>query len=719
MRYLFTLFAVLLFTVPALAGPPLTHQDLWHLKRLGNPVLSPDGRWAVVSVTEPSYEEDRQVSDLWLVATDSRTPPRRLTSTPQSEESPAWSPDGGRLAFSTRRGKDKSAQIYVLPISGPGEAQRLTDQPTGAFRPVWSPDGRTVAFETWVHPGTADEEANRAAQKAFEERKDQASAYEGFPVRQWDRWRDERQRHLLIQDAEGKAPARNLLVGTDLVRQPGFAGRATVSGQALYATWTPDGSELLFLCTTHLHRSVMQEVRYDLYRVPVRGGEPRRLGHGLSSLGSPCFSPDGRYLYASATPASSFAYSQTGLVRWDWRGRQEPGEPLWLTEGFDRCLDDYAILADGTPILAAMDHGRIRLFQVARPGRVTPLDAGSRGVYSGLAASRRGPARLVANWEDSATAIETVLVDPGTGRHRDLTSFNAARSAQLERRRFEEFWFTSSQGRRIHSWMALPPAFDPERRYPLILLIHGGPHVSSLDRDHLRWSPHLLAAPGYVVLMVDYSGSLGYGEEFARGVHLDPLKSAGQELLEAADEAIRLHPFIDPSRQAAAGASYGGHLVNWLQATTQDRFACLIGHAGLVSLEGQWATSDMVFHRELNQGGPPWEKSPVWTEQSPHTYAGSFSTPILLTIGEKDFRVPLSETLAAWTYLQRNEVPGRLVVFHRANHWITNGHDAVRFWKEVHGWLERHLGAGPATVEKPEVFEGPVVGQPGGASPSP
>ena len=225
----------------------------------------------------------------------------------------------------------------------------------------------------------------------------------------------------------------------------------------------------------------------------------------------------------------------------------------------------------------------------------------------------------------------------------------------------------------------------------MVTLIHGGPHSSSLDADHVRWSPHLLASAGYVVVMTDYTGSVGYGVEFSRAIQGDPLKTPGDEIVAALDEAIRLYPFIDADRQAAAGASYGGHLVNWLLGTT-TRFRTLVNHAGLVDLEGQWSSSDVIFHREINALGPPWGDSPIWDEQSPSSYAENFSTPILLTIGEKDFRVPVNQTIAAWSYVQRKQVPGRLLVFHSADHWIMKGAEARYYWEEVHAWLAEYLG---------------------------
>ena len=340
--------------------------------------------------------------------------------------------------------------------------------------------------------------------------------------------------------------------------------------------------------------------------------------------------------------------------------------------------------------LTATEHGRRRVFTTRFNVDAPPqlLDSESRGVCAGLAVGNDGT--LVTRWEDSTHPAEIVRIDPGTGKTTPLTSFNTERAAQLDRHPFREFWFESEKGRRIHCWLVLPANFDETKKYPLLTWMHGGPHSSCMDADHVRWSPHLAAAPGYVVVMPDYTGSVGYGETFAQNIQGDPLKTPGDELVEAAKAAAEKFSFIDTSRQAALGASYGGHLANWMLATT-DHFRCLVGHAGLVSLEGQWATSDVIYHREINNGGPPWGDSKIWREQSPSTYAGSFKTPILLTVGEADYRVPLNQTIAAWSYVQRQQVPGRLIVFHKANHWIMRGADARYFWREVHAWLARHL----------------------------
>jgi dipeptidyl aminopeptidase/acylaminoacyl peptidase len=664
---------------------PVTHEEVWLMKRLEAPVVSPDGRHAVVSVTEPSYEEDGTVSDLWLIAVDGSEPPRRLTATPSPESGVDWHPDGSMIAFSAKRSEDEDAQaqIHVLPMTGPGEAMQITDLSTGAANPKWSPDGSLIAFESRVWPGLKGDEAN--AERMTEEEEDgiNVSRYEIFPIRDWDRWRDDKHTRLFVQAPEIGAEPSDLLHGTELVSGSGYEG-------ALQAAWTPDGEGLIVTATENLDEAAHAIVRHHLYRVPVDGGEPQRItaGDDFHCSGAR-FSPDGEFIYCSYQPINEFVYNHNQIARGAWNGAGIDGELEVLTAGFDRSVGEFDVAADGETIyFNAADQGRVRLFAMdSDGGEITLLDADSRGVYGGIQAAGE---HVVANWESSAVPVEVVRVDPATGRHTALTRFNAERAEGLDRPAFREFWFTSSKGRRIHNWLALPPDFDESKKYPLVLFIHGGPFSSSLDADHVRWSPHLLASPGYVVLLTDYTGSVGYGAAFSRNIEGDPLATPGEELVEATDAAIERFDFIDPERLAATGASYGGHLVNWLLATT-DRYDALVGHAGLVDLEGQWATSDVIYHRERMNGGPPWGDSEVWEQQSPSTYAPEFSTPTMLTIGEQDYRVPLNQTIAAWTYLQRMQVPSRLLVFHDANHWIMKGKEARYFWSEVHDWLAKYL----------------------------
>jgi dipeptidyl aminopeptidase/acylaminoacyl peptidase len=319
------------------------------------------------------------------------------------------------------------------------------------------------------------------------------------------------------------------------------------------------------------------------------------------------------------------------------------------------------------------------------------MGTSTEGVYGPPAIPAKAASSvLFATWETAIRPAEVFRLEPGGGAPVALTDLNAEKAAQIDWAPLRHFWFQSRGGKRIHNMVALPPGFDESKKYPLLVLMHGGPASMWRDSITLRWNYHLLAAPGYVVLMTDYTGSTGYGEAFAQAIERDPLAGPAREINEAADEAIKRFPFIDATRQAAAGASYGGHLANWMQATT-TRYRCLIGHAGLINAESQWGTSDTIYHREIMNGGPVWEQGKVWREQNPARYAKSFKTPILLSIGENDFRVPLNQTLENWSYLKRLRVPSRLLVWPDENHWILKPENSRVFYREVAEWLGKYM----------------------------
>jgi dipeptidyl aminopeptidase/acylaminoacyl peptidase len=665
---------------------PIAHEDVWLAKRPGAPVLSPDGRWAVYSVMEPAYDSAKQATNLWIVPTDGSAPARRLTSARGSESGVAWSPDGTRLAFSARRTDDEVSQIYVLDLSRGGEAQRVTTMAARAVSPRWSPDGGSILFTTTLHQGAADvAEHGRIA----EERKAQAHrarVYDGFPIRSWDRWLDDTQPRLFVQSLAEGSEARELLAGSSLLARSGFAG----PGDDFSATWTPDGRGVVFVATVDRDRSAHAPVAWHLYHVSLDGGEPRLLTPGPDSYGSPTFSPDGRRLYATLSPGNEFVYNHSRLASLSW---PEPGSPRILTADWDRSVSEFAPAPDGrTLFILAEDAGHDRIWSMpANGGPVRPLAAEPSGAYGGLsvAGTSRSPV-VVARWESAVSPPEVVRVDLRTGSHRALTDMNAGVLAGVDMPPLRSFWFTGPEGEEIHSFLAVPPGFDEDGRYPLLVLMHGGPHSAWKDQWVLRWNYHLLASPGYVVLLTNYKGSTGFSEAFAQSIQGDPLRGPAEEINRAADEAIRRFPFIDATRQAAAGASYGGHLAYWMAGVT-DRYRTLIAHAGAINMESQWGTSDVIFHREVNFMGPVWEQNPVWREQNPIRHAANFSTPMLLTVGELDYRVPLNTTLEAWNLLQRLEIPSRLVVFPTENHWIMTGENSRFFYGEVHDWLARWL----------------------------
>jgi dipeptidyl aminopeptidase/acylaminoacyl peptidase len=711
-RATWTLALLLLATTTLAAPRTITHEDLWTMPRVGAPVPSPDGRRIVVPVAMPAYAVDQSSSDLWLLDAEGRNAPRRLTFDAAVEATPTWSPSGRHIAFAAKRSGDSETQIYVMDLSG-GDALRATSIASGARAPQFSPDGTRLLFVSNVDPSATDEAARKRSSEERAKRKYNARVYTGFPIRNWDKWLDEREPHVFVQTL-GESEARDLLAGTALVQAPGFGGRTAPGIEELDANWTPDGEGIVFVASRNRDRSAWSFTHTDLWLVAAEGGEPRRLTGSDAldagdSYSQPRFSADGSHLLALVSPRTASAYNAERLQVLAWPGAQ----PRVRIEAPERNpITTFSVSAQGDTVwFGVQDAGRERIFRAATSdGKARPYARAASGNYSQLAGAGVGDARTLVALHDSAHSPPEVVrlgvgtdgqgrrirADAGEDRHRRLSRFTTARVAALDLAPAEEFRF-EHEGRQIHNLLVRPPGFDPTKKYPLFVLIHGGPHMQWQDQWVLRWNYHLLAAPGHVVLLTNYRGSTGFGEEFARAILGDPLRGPADEINAAADAAIARYPFIDAGRQCAGGASYGGHLANWLQGTT-TRYRCLVSHAGLVNLEVQWGTSDIAWSREVAMGGPVWEQGAVWREQNPIRLAANFKTPALVTFGENDFRVPINNGLEYWTALQRMRVESRLVVYPDENHWILKGENSRHFYGEVHDWLARWLQPAPSPV---------------------
>ncbi len=679
----------------------LTHEKLWMMKRVGAPFVSPDGKWVAYALNEPSYKADEAVSDLWIVPGDGSAPPRRLTNTKGGEADPVWSPDSRRIAFSARREGDDQAQIYIIDVAGGGEARRVTASATAAERPQWRPDGQAILYETMAYPGAMDNAANKKASDDRKARKYNLRVYEHFPVRYWNQWLDDKRPTIFVQPLAEGAAAKDILAPTALAKSPGFSGgNVGEGGMSLSPIWSPDGSEVIFIATTERWNAAFANVGFQLFRMPAGGGEPKPVSDIKGDYGDPVFTADGKSLLFQYAKQSSEVYDLSRVTRiaWPAGGAMAP-----VTPGFDKMVTNFAPSPDGkTAWLLVAEEARTNLYKVPVAGGVPErIVAPKVGGYTSLSVPARAKTlELIAQYGSSVNPAEVVRIDPAKRAHTNLTNVDTAEAATIDWQPPQHFWFKSALGRDIHNMIILPPGFDPAKKYPLLVFIHGGAASFNADQISLRWNYHLLAADGYVILMTDYTGSTTFGEKFARAIKLDPLKTPGEEINQAVDEALKRYAFIDGTRMCAGGASYGGHLTNWLEATT-TRFKCLVSHAGEVDLTTQWGESDFNYQREVNNGGPPWENNPIWRAQSPITYGDKWKTPILFSIGERDYRVPIGNTLEAWSTIQRQQVPSRLLVWPDAWHWILKAEDSRQFYKEVRSWLAHYLKDAPKSGEGP------------------
>lgn len=683
MKRAFAVLVLLFATALAADAQPrvITHEDVWLLHRIGAPALSPDGTVAVFSVTEPSYDSAQTVSDLWIVPADGSAPARRLTSTRGGESGAVFSPDGRTIAFSARRDGDEAEQIYLLPVDG-GEARRLTNIPTGASGPQFRPDGKAVLFQTTFNAfaSTLDEQKKLAdEQKA---RKDTARIYDSFPVRFWNVWLTKTEPMIGWQELDAKSPT--------IVRVAPLRGSFDGGGgETINPTWTPDGKSFVFEANANRDRGMYEATETALYAVPAAGGAPKRITPAGTSYSNPEFAPDGQALYAleSRTPTAKQIYFVSRLARLtgpDW------SQVAIVTAGWDRAVSGIAVSPDSKSVyVQAEDDGAVKIFRFAATGGAPEVvHAPTSGAVTDL---RAAAGAMVGRYSASTDPGQIVRFDPAKKSATPLTSFNKERLAQLYLPKPEHFWFTAKNGKKIHSIIVPPPVVEPGKKYPVIVFPHGGPNSMSTDSFSTRWNSHLLTSPGYYMIMTNYTGSTGFGEKFADDIERDVLRGPALETLEAVTESAKKYPQMDLTRQCAAGASYGGYLTNWYNGTT-NQFKCLVTHAGAVNNESQYGLNDGGIDRELRMGVPIWETGKgQWFDQSPIRYAKNWRTPNLITQGEIDYRVPISESMTTFKLLQRLKVPARFVIFPDEGHWILKGPNSRKHMEEVLGWFRKYL----------------------------
>lgn len=673
------LFAPALASVPVQAQEkrPLTAETMWELKRLGPPALSPDGRHAVVAVVTNDRAKDQPSSRLWLH--DRRDGSwRPLTAEGINSSNPVWSPDGTRIAFESRRGDDEANQIYVLPLAG-GEAQRLTRVPTGVSAVRWFPDGRSLAFISRVWAELDGWEAQGRRLKERKDSKVSGRAWDRAPVRHWDRWLDDRENHLFRVAAEGgEAQAITLGRGVKLPDQDPGLGHYDIA---------PDGREIALVVNTD---PTGVRPNPDLFVLPLDGGEPRNLtaDNPAPDFG-PRYSPDGRWLAWSKQSIPGFYADRAVLHLIDRRS----GEARALTADFDRSISGPVWAGDGRSVVVSVDDaGTNRLYRIDVPGgRITAITAATS--FTAPALSRDGRV-LVALNESFVQPPTLVSVDPRSGRATKLSDFNDELLATIDFGSYESVTYEGANGAPIQMWINYPPGFDRSRRYPLYLLLHGGPHNGITDSFSWRWNAQVFSGWGYVTAWHNFHGSSGFGQAFTDSITADWATLPYTDTIKAA-QWLAAQPYIDAERMAAGGASYGGYLASLLLGR-EHPFKTIVAHAAVYNLYSQYAAD---FGASRNRHGEFWEDRSRFEATSPHYAAGNFDTPTLVIHGEIDYRVPINHGVELFNTLQNRGVRSRFVHYPDENHWILKHNNSIHWYGEKQAWLAEFLGgARPATT---------------------
>ena len=644
-------------------------RDLLAFARISDPQVSPSGRQVAFVVRRTDLAAKRGRTDIWLMGTDGSAAVT-VAEHPEADLSPRWSPDGRTIYFLSKR--SGSMQVWAAPADG-GEARAVTATPGGVGAFAVSPDGRHLAVTAEVDPRCGAHECPGDGAAAG----GSGRVYDRLFARHWDAWKDGRRSHLLVVPAQGGA-AIDVTAGMDAdVPSKPFGGAEEIA-------FTPDGQGLIF-AARDVGREEAWSTNFDLFYAPIDGGSPpRRLTDNPAWDTRPIFSPDGRTLFYLAMTRPGFEADRFRIMARPWpEGADREVAPAW-----DRSPRDVIVGPDGATLyVTADDLGHSPLFAID-----AATGAARRLVGDGFVASPQVAGdRLVFLRDDLRAPAELESAALDGGDRRPLTRINAELLARVRMGEAEQFTFKGWKGEEVRAWLVKPVDFDPARRYPLALLIHGGPQGSFGNHFHYRWNPQFYAGRGYAALMIDFHGSTGYGQAFTDSISDDWGGKPLVDLQEGVKAALARYPWIDGERACALGASYGGFMINWIAGLWPDRFRCLVNHDGVFDNRMMYYATEELWFPEWEHRGPYWQNVAGHEKHNPVHHVAAWRTPMLVIHGSLDYRIPETQGIAAFTALQRRGIPSRLVVFPDENHWVLGPANSLQWHDEVGAWLDRWL----------------------------
>ena len=694
-RALFCFFAFSVFAT-AQTKRPFTFEDMMQLKRIAEPTVSPDGKWVAFSAVDVNLEENSKTPHLWIVSLGGGEARRLTPAGGAGEDRIRFAPDGKRVIFESPR-DGGSTQVWVQDFDSAGgnlsgEPKKVTSLSTEASGGTWSPDGRSVLFRSSVFPDCANDACNKQRDDERAKSKVKAMTFDRLMFRHWMHFDDGKRSHLFIVPLEGGA-ARDLTPGNFDV--PPFS----LGGQDQYV-FSPDGREVVYSCNTDEVQAI--STNSDLFIVPVSGGNAKRITTNPGSDSTPIYSPDGKYIAYRAQLRAGYESDRFRLMLYE----RASGKITDLTPNFDRWVDSIAWSPDSQTIyLTAGNEGRSPIYA---------LHVGLTGSW---------PQQLVDGYNDSPTPSpdgKTLVFDSMSvmapneiytaplvfpqcriavpanayslpacllSKSQPLTRLNQEVLDKITMQPMESFWFEGSGKEKVQGFVIRPPNFDAKARYPLKYLIHGGPQGAWGDDWSYRWNPQLFAANGYVVVMVNFHGSTGYGQKFIDAINGNWGGAPYEDLMLGLDYAQKAYPFLDKNRECALGASYGGYMINWIAGHT-DRFQCLVSHDGMFNTESAYGTTEELWFPEWEFKGTPWSNRDMYRKWSPHLNATNFKTPLLVVHGQLDYRLDVSEGFQLFTTLQRLHVPSKMLYFPDEGHWVLKPQNSRLWYQTVNAWVD-------------------------------
>ena len=657
--------------------------DMFAIDRVSDPQVSPDGKSALFTVTDVLKTENRTNSDVWIApVSGGGTAAKPFAVSPKGDRNARWSPDGKTVAFVSTRGG--SSQVWLVPAEG-GEPRQLTGISTGADQPVWSPDGKTIAFVSAVYPefsGKPFAESDRlnAEKDALRDTgKVKARIFTQLLYRHWDSWVDDKRQHIFVVPSAGGEP-HDVTPG----ERDAVPTSSTFSAGDEFA-FSPNGAELAYTATPLPLREQAWRTNHDIMTVNISSGAVRQITINPAADGFPRYSPDGKYIAYRAQARADFEADRWQLMLYD----RKTGKSRSLTESFDTNVDAFAWDPSANKIyIEASVEANAAIWSLGLDGK-KPVRLTGEGSSSSLSVGPDGKT-LVYAYQSLTRPVEIFSAKSDGSDARALTDVNGALFTKIEFSKPEAAWFTGAMGAKVHMWVIRPPSFDPKKKYPLVYLVHGGPQGDWGNSWSYRWNPSLWAAQGYVIALPNPRGSTTFGQQFTNEISRDWGGKVYEDLM-AGVAFMEALPYVDASRMAAAGASYGGYMMNWMMGHT-DKFRTFVVHDGVYNFHSMYGTTEEVWFDEWEHG-IPWE-TPDFDRWSPHRYAQNFKTPALIIHNELDYRVPLTEGQQLFTTLQRKGIPSKFLYFPDEGHWVLKPGNSELWHRTVFGWLAAYLKDG-------------------------